>query len=189
MNAFNWETIQKDVLNCGGPLHLYPSTIKRYSVVQELGKISLTEGKMIAFPSMLQHRCSRFSTIDKTKPGSCNVLSLFLVDPHIRIVSTANVPPQRKDWWGYREQLICSILRQRLPQELVDMVFDQLDHEEASFTNEILDAVNKRRFKLARERIRNGRDWDFVEAVGEGTYWGILPRPGIIRTGSVVNGW
>jgi len=25
---------------------------------------------------------------------------LFLVDPGIRIVSTANVPPQQRDWWA-----------------------------------------------------------------------------------------
>lgn len=26
-------------------------------------------------------------------------MALWLVDPHERIVSTANVPPQQKDWW------------------------------------------------------------------------------------------
>lgn len=26
-------------------------------------------------------------------------MALWLVDPHRRILSTANVPPQQKDWW------------------------------------------------------------------------------------------
>jgi hypothetical protein len=36
--------------------------------------------------------------VDKSRPGCVKVLSLFLVDPNIRIISTANVPPQRLDW-------------------------------------------------------------------------------------------
>lgn len=30
--------------------------------------------------------------------GRCKILNLLLVDPNIRIISTANVPPQRIDW-------------------------------------------------------------------------------------------
>ncbi|KAK4445271.1 hypothetical protein QBC34DRAFT_274390, partial [Podospora aff. communis PSN243] len=37
---------------------------------------------------------------DPTKPGHCRVIKLWLVDPHQRIISTANVSPQRTDWWA-----------------------------------------------------------------------------------------
>lgn len=46
-----------------------------------------------------QHRVSSFRLKDDTKPGHRRFLALWLVDPHERIVSTANVPPQQKDWW------------------------------------------------------------------------------------------
>lgn len=46
-----------------------------------------------------QHRVSSFRLKDATKPGHRRFLALWLVDPHERIVSTANVPPQQKDWW------------------------------------------------------------------------------------------
>jgi hypothetical protein len=50
------------------------------------------------FPS--QHAVSSFSLQDPTKPGHRRFIALWLVDPHQRIISTANVPPQRFDWWA-----------------------------------------------------------------------------------------
>lgn len=47
-----------------------------------------------------QHRVSSFRLKDATKPGHRRFLALWLVDPHERIVSTANVPPQQPDWWN-----------------------------------------------------------------------------------------
>ena len=46
-----------------------------------------------------QHRVSGFKLADPTKPGYRRFLALWLVDPNLRIISTANVPPQRQDWW------------------------------------------------------------------------------------------
>lgn len=42
---------------------------------------------------------SSFKLQDPTKPGHRRFIALWLVDPHRRILSTANVPPQQKDWW------------------------------------------------------------------------------------------
>lgn len=47
-----------------------------------------------------QHRVSSFRLQDPTQPGHRRFLALWLVDPHQRIVSTANVPPQQLDWWA-----------------------------------------------------------------------------------------
>ena len=66
--------------------------------VQESGKILCYEGRMVTFPSTIQHRYEAIELADKTKPGSAKALSFFLVDPNIRVTSTANVPPQRLDW-------------------------------------------------------------------------------------------
>ncbi|RHZ65647.1 DUF4246 domain-containing protein [Aspergillus thermomutatus] len=66
--------------------------------VQTVGKIKGHLGRVIIYPNTLQHRVNRFELTDSTRPGCVKVLHLFLVDPNIRIISTANVPPQRVDW-------------------------------------------------------------------------------------------
>lgn len=66
--------------------------------VQESGRIQCIPGRTIMFPSTIQHRIEMAELLDKSKPGSLKAMSFFLVDPNIRIISTANVPPQRLDW-------------------------------------------------------------------------------------------
>ncbi|KAJ4315638.1 hypothetical protein N0V94_005835 [Neodidymelliopsis sp. IMI 364377] len=46
-----------------------------------------------------QHRVSPFELADPNKPGHRQFIALWLVDPHKRIISTANVPPQQRSWW------------------------------------------------------------------------------------------
>ncbi|KAM0346266.1 hypothetical protein ACHAPU_005693 [Fusarium lateritium] len=48
---------------------------------QSYGDVETKEGRLLAFPNVL-----RF-------------IALWLVDPHRRIIATANVPPQQKHWW------------------------------------------------------------------------------------------
>ncbi|OKP10975.1 hypothetical protein PENSUB_3579 [Penicillium subrubescens] len=67
-------------------------------ITQELGSVVTKEGRIITFPNTLQHQVSPFSLADASKPGHRKILALFLVDPHTRIISSANVPPQREDW-------------------------------------------------------------------------------------------
>ncbi|KAL4819565.1 hypothetical protein BDW67DRAFT_193902 [Aspergillus spinulosporus] len=67
-------------------------------ITQDLGSVDTKEGRLITFPNTLQHRVSPFSLADPSKPGHRKILALFLVDPHHRIISSANVPPQREDW-------------------------------------------------------------------------------------------
>ncbi|QRD87231.1 hypothetical protein F9C07_222 [Aspergillus flavus] len=64
----------------------------------ELGSVLCQEGRLLTFPNTVQHRVSSFSLADRSKPGHRRILALFLVDPHRRIISSANVPPQREDW-------------------------------------------------------------------------------------------
>ncbi|KAJ5542411.1 hypothetical protein N7535_004831 [Penicillium sp. DV-2018c] len=65
--------------------------------IQMPGTIRARPGRVIMYPSVVQHRFT-FELIDKTKPGYARALVFFLVDPNIRIISTANIPPQRVDW-------------------------------------------------------------------------------------------
>jgi hypothetical protein len=66
------------------------------SAIQEVGSVLCREGRLVTFPNILQHRVEPFKWLDPTKNGYRKILALFLVDPGIRIISTANVPPQQK---------------------------------------------------------------------------------------------
>jgi hypothetical protein len=96
--------------------------------VQTLGSVLTRAGRLIAFPNVLQHQVQPFRLADSTKPGYRKILALFLVDPYIRILSTANVPPQQRDWWaeGVRKQEKGTRLEE-LPLELKDAVVDEID--------------------------------------------------------------
>ncbi|KAF8625748.1 hypothetical protein AX17_006774 [Amanita inopinata Kibby_2008] len=67
--------------------------------VQDVGTVNTKEGRLLTFPNVFQHRVQPFRLADPTKPGHRKILAMFLVDPNIRIISTANVPCQRIDWW------------------------------------------------------------------------------------------
>ena len=67
------------------------------AAVQEVGSVLCKEGRLLTFPNILQHQVKPFELADKTKKGHRKILALFLVDPGIRIISTANVPPQQRD--------------------------------------------------------------------------------------------
>ncbi|KAL2010961.1 hypothetical protein VTN00DRAFT_3679 [Thermoascus crustaceus] len=62
-------------------------------VIQELGSVSCLENLLLTFPNILQHWVAPFSLADRSRPAHSKIFTLFLVDPHIRVISTANVPP------------------------------------------------------------------------------------------------
>ncbi|KAF8797381.1 hypothetical protein BYT27DRAFT_7125785 [Phlegmacium glaucopus] len=91
--------------------------------VQMVGSVETREGRLLTFPNILQHQVQPFSLADPTKPGHRKILALFLVDPNLPILSTANVPCQQRDWWrDYIGQLGTGL--DRLPVELQDAVFN-----------------------------------------------------------------
>jgi len=67
--------------------------------LQNYGSVETREGRLLAFPNVFQHRVSPFKLIDPNKHGHRRFIALWLVDPHCRIISTANVPPQQLSWW------------------------------------------------------------------------------------------
>ncbi|KAJ4304928.1 hypothetical protein N0V90_000456 [Kalmusia sp. IMI 367209] len=123
--------------------------------VQELGRVLTREGRMLTFPNVLQHRVSPFSLADPTRPGHRKILALFLVDPYTRIPSTANVPPQQKEWW---KEMVHSLDRVGdLPAELRNWVTDSagdfpIELEEAKKLR--LELMNERRLFIADHETR-----------------------------------
>ena len=93
--------------------------------LQFVGSVETYEGRLLTFPNILHHQVQPFSLVDRTKPGHRKILALFLVDPHLPILSTANVPCQQRDWWrDHIAQLGTGL--DRLPVELQDTVFNEV---------------------------------------------------------------
>jgi hypothetical protein len=94
------------------------------AAVIELGTVVTRQDRLLAFPNTLQHCVQPFKLVDVTKPGHRKILAMFLVDPHIRVISTANVPPQRRDWWAEQVRKVEQFAN--LPQEVFDRIIDEV---------------------------------------------------------------
>lgn len=114
--------------------------------VQEVGVVNTMEGRLLTWPNILQHKVQPFHLADPTQPGHRKILALFLVDPNIRITSTANVPCQRKDWWIEAVQQQGGTLPS-LPAELRNHVFEDVDDFPIG-----LDEAKALRLELMEER-------------------------------------
>ena len=94
-------------------------------VIQHMGDIELREGRVVTYSNIFQTRLLPFELKDPGQLGHVKLLTMHLIDPNRRMMSTAMVPCQRKDWWAdeIRRQN-ASIYR--LPAEvwknIVDMV-------------------------------------------------------------------
>ncbi|KAF6235510.1 hypothetical protein HO173_006193 [Letharia columbiana] len=113
--------------------------------VQEIGRVVTREGRLLAFPNVFQHRVAPFKLEDHSTPGHRKILALFLVDPHCRIISTANVPPQQKDWWS--PEIRESGRLAKLPKEIVDQVVEDVEDFPIS-----LEEAKELRLELMEER-------------------------------------
>lgn len=115
-----------------------------------------------------QHRVSPFKLIDPNKPGHRRFIALWLVDPTRRIVSTANVPPQRLDWYmesllgGYRKA--SKTVMEKLPAEVVallrkkDMSVDNDMPENPKLTAELLQMVRGYMENAGQEMLMDADD-------------------------------
>lgn len=109
---------------------IYGTTLEYDSspCLQNYGSVETREGRLLAFPNVFQHRVSPFKLTDPTKPGHRRFIALWLVDPNIRIISTANVPPQQLSWW--REAILGTGPEQRnaalckFPYEVISLIAD-----------------------------------------------------------------
>lgn len=107
----------------GGLEYIYGFRQEQPSI-QDVGHVLTKQGRLIAFPNVFQHRVEPFRLQDRSRPGHRKILALFLVDPHQRIISTANVPPQRNDWWA--EEIAKGRVGE-LPAELTEMITMNVD--------------------------------------------------------------
>lgn len=130
--------------------------------MQCIGSIDTREGRLLTFPNALQHQVQPFALADRMQPGHRKIVALFLVDPGIRIVSTANVPCQQGKWWAEKITMEKGPLGD-LPAELKDKVIDQVEEFPV-----LLSEAKKLRLELMAERTNFTQHHD--EAFLESTF-------------------
>ncbi|TGO60573.1 hypothetical protein BCON_0034g00090 [Botryotinia convoluta] len=99
--------------------HFAPAT-------QDLGSIAVKQERLLSWSNALQYKLEPFTRSSLTESGHARFIKVMLVDPHYRICSTQNVPPQRHDWWA-NEVLGKEILGGKLPEELLNMIDKVVD--------------------------------------------------------------
>lgn len=101
---------------------------------QELGSVSTSAGRCLAFPNVLQHRVGSFRLADPTRPGHRKILAFFLVDPSHRIVSTSDVPPQQP--WAETSTMTLEQAREFREQLMRERKFFVDEHNEQLYERE-----------------------------------------------------
>lgn len=138
--------------------------IKGDETLQDIGSVLTRADRMLFFPNVYQHHVSPFQLADKTRPGHRKILALFLVDPAIPIISTANVPPQQRHWWS--ENAIPQDRLGKLPPEVTDMVVKNMgfpiSEVEAKSLREELMAERTVMTENVGEKLMNV-EWSFCE--------------------------
>lgn len=99
--------------------------IPRKPMFQELGSVSLPEGRTLTFPNALQHRFEPLRRCDESKPGSLQFMAIYLVDPHYRVCSTRHIAPQSVAWWWDSSGLRGLFQKHRVCEELRCMILKQ----------------------------------------------------------------
>ena len=111
---------------------------------QSLGECTTSERRLLAWPNTLQHRVAPFELIDATQPGRRAIVVAFLVDPYVRVVSTAAVAPQQRAWLVM--ELRALPLFFRLPRDCFDKIVSFLAD------GMTFEAAAERRKRLMAER-------------------------------------
>ena len=122
-------------------------------LVQPLGSCVTRKGRVLAWPNTHQHKVGPVSLVDPTRPGKRTILCFFLVDPTLRVRSTATVPPQQLAWV---QEAVHPVLATKLDDDsLQEMVSSQL----ASSTLLTYEAACQRRERLMDERREVNEDF------------------------------
>eukprot|EP01119_Soliformovum_irregulare_P002602 TRINITY_DN1284_c0_g1_i4.p1 TRINITY_DN1284_c0_g1~~TRINITY_DN1284_c0_g1_i4.p1 ORF type:complete len:583 (+),score=153.64 TRINITY_DN1284_c0_g1_i4:31-1749(+) len=124
---------------------------------QERGHVECIADRCIVFPNTMQHRVGAFKLKNAKKPGVRKILVFFLVDPTIRILSTADVPIQRSDW--IFDELRTQHPLRVLPKDVLTQIGKHASDQGMSWEDAVVHRLN-----LMKERST------FVDAVNVGHY-------------------
>lgn len=135
--------------------------------VQPLGQVLTREGRLLVFPNCLQHQVQPFELLDKTKPGHRKILAMFLIDPQRPILSSAHVPPQRRDWWA--EEVRKQGGLDKLPPEIFNLTVTMVDDFPMSWEQAV-------QFRQRLMEERSGIDETLETLMHEVSFHGYLLR-------------
>lgn len=138
---------------------------------QYVGNVETKEGRLLTFPNILQHRVQPFELDDTTKPGHRKIVALFLVDPNVRVVSTAHVPAQQVDWWRESSTMgrgtdapaqVISTGLDKLPVELKDRVYEEIEEFPITLreAKELRDELMEERKYFIREHAKAVQEYN-----------------------------
>ncbi|KAJ2234444.1 hypothetical protein IWW45_003416, partial [Coemansia sp. RSA 485] len=99
---------------------IFPEEYGENIHTQSAGNIDVKKGRLVCYPNVYRLHMDDYSAILKR-------LTIYFVDPSVRIVSTSIVPPQQKDWWTKTVSSVPSRVS-KLPMEIQDMVFKHVDN-------------------------------------------------------------
>ena len=114
--AFRRRTFPEEAIAVKGEIKTPPFSPQIYGakhvdpIIQILGEIILRQNKVIVWPNVFQTRLSSFELEDEQKEGHFRMLMLHLIDPNRRIMSSAMVPCQMRDWWSAAVREECPVL-------------------------------------------------------------------------------
>ena len=128
-------------------------------LIQDIGSVTCFQGRSLAWPNILQHKVEGFHLEDPTKPGVRKILVFFLVDPGLRILSTAHIPPQQQAWMeleidkiftNFPSEVRALIMQYawHFPHERALQVRDEVMTERKYFTEQNTETVFLRAFSL-----------------------------------------
>jgi len=65
----------------------------------EIGNVVAQSNRLVVYPNLYEHSVLPFELANKSQPGYRKVITLFLVDPATKMLSTGHVPPLQKAWY------------------------------------------------------------------------------------------
>lgn len=113
----------------------------------ELGTVETCPGRILVWPNYLHHKTGTITLIDQEQPGHRTLCCFYLVDPTLRIRSTATVPPQQQTWLN---ELAKVALPSLLPDGLVPVITQKYMVKDGSTIN--YEEALERRQRLSKER-------------------------------------
>ncbi|KAK1523930.1 uncharacterized protein CCOS01_09017 [Colletotrichum costaricense] len=123
--------------------------------LQEVGSVLTRPGRTLFFSNLSQHRVRPFRLEDPTKPGYRKIVALFLVDPAVPVISTANVPPQQKHWFEGKDQVHGA-------NDMVETMSALIEMDEAKKMREELMKERTVLSKTVNDELRDV-EWSFCE--------------------------
>lgn len=122
-----------------GMFHIY-GLVHGEPLSQRLGYIETIEERCIVFPNMLQHKVESFELENPEENGHRRILVFFLVDPTMKITSTADIPQQQRNWIFDEISISTNIA-----SVLIDIICDYAGLMDLAKAKEHRDALMKER--------------------------------------------